>query len=188
MYVDLSTAYDSFQLSQHTRGRTVWQQQMPANQHQLLSWQSAVHFSGFSASGQFEAAELICNMITKLQRRQPDQTHLKLLQMSGDVHPNSGPATNYPCPVCTRNVISRGLSYKCTRCSGWVHVKCSEILNVAQYRRKSDWTFDTCSVHRPSNRHHQFYPLLRLPNRSVTIARSMSYSSMLMESGTSWQN
>ena len=84
-------------------------------------------------------------MITKQQRRQPDQTHLKPLQMSGDVHPNPGPATKYP-PVCTRNVTSRGISYKCTKCSGWVHAKCSGILNAAQYRRKSDWTCDACSA------------------------------------------
>ena len=31
--------------------------------------------------------------------------------------------------------------------------------------------------HRPSNRHHQLYPLLRLTNRSVMTARSMSYNS-----------
>ena len=66
--------------------------------------------------------------------------------MAGDVHPNPGPATKYPCPVSTRNVTSRGVSYKCTRCSGWVHVKCYGILNAAQYRRKSDWTCDTCSA------------------------------------------
>ena len=57
---------------------------------------------------QFDAAELICYMITKPQRRQLDQTYLKLLQMLGDVHPNPGPATKYLCPVCTRNVSSRG--------------------------------------------------------------------------------
>ena len=59
---------------------------------------------------------------------------------------NPGPATKYHCPVCTRNVTSRGVSYKCNRCSGWVHAKCSGILNAAQYRRKSDWTYDTCSA------------------------------------------
>ena len=96
--------------------------------------------------GQFDAAELIRYMITKPQRRQPNQTHLKLLQMSGNVHPNPGPATKYPCPVCTRNVTSRGVSYKGTKCYGWVHAKCSGILNAAQYRRKSDWTCDTCSA------------------------------------------
>ena len=96
-----------------------------------------VYFNGFSASGQFDAAELIRYMITKPQRRQPDQTHLKLLQMSGDVHPNPGHATKYPCPVCTRNITSRGVSYKCTKCYGWVHAKCSGILNAAQHRRKS---------------------------------------------------
>ena len=55
--------------------------------------------------------------------------------MAGDVHPNPGHATKYPCPVCTRNVTSRGVSYKCTRCSGWVHAKCG-----------CDWTCDTCSA------------------------------------------
>ena len=85
-------------------------------------------------------------MITKPQRRQPDLTHLKLLQMSGDVQPNPGPATNYPYPVCTRNVTSRGVNYKCTRCFGWVQAKCSGILNAAQYRKKRDWTCNICSA------------------------------------------
>ena len=79
--------------------------------------------------------------------------------MAGDVHPNPGPPTKYPCPVCTRNVTSRGVSHKCTICSGWVHVKCSGILNAAQYRRKSDWTCDPCSA--PSS--HQSPPPARPP-------------------------
>ena len=78
---------------------------------------------------------------TYMQQRQPDQTHLKLLQMSSeDVHQSPGPATKYPCQVCARNVTSRGVSYKCHRCSGWVHAKCSGILNAAQYQRKIYWT------------------------------------------------
>ena len=133
-------------LSQHTRGGTVWQQQMRANRDQLLSWQSAVHFNGVSASGQFKAAELIRNMIAKPQWQQTDRARLMLLQMSGDVHPNTGPITKYPFPLCAWNVTSRGVSYKCIRCSGWVHAKCSGLLNAAQYRIKSDWTCSTCSA------------------------------------------
>ena len=125
------------QRSQHTRGGTVWQLQMPANMSTPILT-AAVHFNGFSASGQFDADKLIRYMNTKPQRRQPYQTHLKLLQMSGDVHPNPGPATKYPCPVCTRNVTSRGVSYKCTKCYG--------ILNAAQNRRKNDWTCDAGSA------------------------------------------
>ena len=112
----------------------------------MWNWLATTDFNWFSASGQFDAAELIRYMITKPQRRQPDQTHLKLLQMSGDVHPNPCPATKYSCPICTRNITSRGVSYKCTKCYGWVHAKCSEILNAAHYRRKSDWTCDACSA------------------------------------------
>ena len=58
--------------------------------------------------------------------------------MSADVEPK--PCYKVPCPVCTRNITSRGVSYKCTRCFGWMHAKCSGILNAAQYRRKIDWT------------------------------------------------
>ena len=66
--------------------------------------------------------------------------------MAGDVHPNSGPTAKYPCPVCTRDNTSRGESYRCTRCTGWVHAKCSGLLNAPQYRRNKDWTCDPCSA------------------------------------------
>ena len=109
-------------------------------------------------------------MIKKPQRRQPDQTHLKLLHMSGDLHPNPGPATKYPCPVCTCNVTNRGVSYKCTKCHGWVHAKCSGILNASQYRRKKVIGPATpARPHSPSNLQHQLDPPLRLPNRSANL-------------------
>ena len=52
------------------------------------------------------------------------------------MHLNPGPTTNYPCPWCSRNVTSWGVSYTSNRCYGWVHTKCSGLLNAAQYRRK----------------------------------------------------
>ena len=61
--------------------------------------------------------------------------------MAGDIHPNPGHTTKYPCPVCARDVTSRGVSYRCTRCTGWVHAKCSRLLNAAQYLRNKDWTY-----------------------------------------------
>ena len=64
------------------------------------------------------------------------------LLLSGDVHQNPGPATKYPCSVCTSNVASRGVSYMCNRCSGWVHSKCS---GAAVYRRIKNWACISCS-------------------------------------------
>ena len=58
-----------------------------------------------------------------------------------------GHTAKSPCPVCSRYVTSRGVSWS-TRCSGWVHVKCSGLLNAAQYRRNKDWTGDPCSASR----------------------------------------
>ena len=95
-------------------------------------------------------AELILLVTTKRLRRRPDRSLLLLLQMSGDVHPNPGPATKFPCPVCARNVTSQGVSYQYNRCSGWVHAKCFGLLNAAQYRRSSDWACDPCSTPTPS--------------------------------------
>ena len=69
-----------------------------------------------------------------------------LLLLAGDIQPNPGHTAKYPCPVCAQDVTSRGVSYLCTGCSGWVHTKCSGILNAAQYRRNKDWACDPCSV------------------------------------------
>ena len=53
--------------------------------------------------------------------------------------------TKYPCSVCTSNVTSRGVSYMCNRCSGWVHSKCSGLQNAADYRRIKNWACRSCS-------------------------------------------
>ena len=55
------------------------------------------------------------------------------------------PTTKYPCPVCARNVTSRGVSYLCNRCSGWVHSKCYGLQNAAEYRRIKDYVCSSCS-------------------------------------------
>ena len=59
---------------------------------------------GFSASGQFAAAELILNSTTKQLRRRPDRTQLLLLLMTDNIHPNPKPIAKYPCPVCAQYV------------------------------------------------------------------------------------
>ena len=56
----------------------------------------------------------------------------------------SEPRPCYKIPMSSMYSQRRGISYKYTSCSGWVHAKCSGILNAAQYRRKSYWTCDTC--------------------------------------------
>ena len=59
---------------------------------------------------------------------------LLLLALAGDVHPNPRPS-RYPCSVFFKNVTSQGTSYLCTRCSHWVHSRCSGLQNAADYRR-----------------------------------------------------
>ena len=135
--------------------------------------------AGFSASGQFAAAELILLVTTKPLRQRPDQTLFLLLQMSGDAHLNPGPSTKYPCPVCARNVTIRGVSYQCNICSLWVHEKCSGLLNAAQYRRSSDWACDPCS--KPPPTHSPPPTTLHLQIKIMITARSTFYSSTQME-------
>ena len=78
---------------------------------------------------------------------------LLLLALAGDVHPNPGPST-YPCSVCFRNVTSQGTSYLCTRCSHWVHSRCSGLRNAADYRKANGWICIACMTppqpHAPS--------------------------------------
>ena len=60
-----------------------------------------------------------------------------------DVHPNPGPS-RYPCSVCFKNVTSQGTSYRCTRCSHWVHSRCSGLRNAADYRKANGWICTAC--------------------------------------------
>ena len=68
---------------------------------------------------------------------------LLLLALAGDVHPNPGPS-RYPCSVCFKNVTSQGTSYLCTRCSHWVHSRCSGLRNAADYRKANGSICTAC--------------------------------------------
>ena len=67
-------------------------------------------FDGFPDPSQFAAAKLT-HYSSKPQRPSDSSRSWQRILLSGDVHPNPGPTTKYPCPVCARNVTSRGVSY-----------------------------------------------------------------------------
>ena len=90
-------------------------------------------------SSQSCAAATLTHYSTKPLTTGPDYDPLLLLlALAGDVHPNPGPP-RYPCSVCFKNVTSQGTSYLCTRCSHWVHLRCSDLRNVAHYHRANGW-------------------------------------------------
>ena len=108
-------------------------------------WQIGVHSSiqdrrqvdrvFFMESSQLYAATLTTG---------PDNDPLLLLlALAGDVHPNPGPS-RYPCSVCFKNVTSQSTSYLCTRCSHWVHSRCSGLRNAADYRKANGWICTAC--------------------------------------------
>ena len=68
---------------------------------------------------------------------------LLLLALAGDVHPKPG-SSRYPCSVCLKNITSQGTSYRCTRCSHWVHSRCSGLRNAADYRKATGWICTAC--------------------------------------------
>ena len=181
------TPHWRFQRSRPTRGGTVRRHTIACKSRSTIIL-TAVRLSGSSASGQFAAAELILISTTKPLRRRPDRTQLLLLLMAGDIHPNPGPTVKYPCPVCARYVTSRGVRYRCTRCTGWVHAKCSGLLNAAQYRRNKDWTCDPCSASKTKQSTPPPTPAPSAPAsgitpqyvRTVPMATAEDYSSSFM--------
>ena len=114
----------------------------PANCCHLIP--SNRFLDGFPVPSQFAAAKLT-HYSTMPHRPSDSSRPRQRLLLSGDVHQNPGPATKYPCSVCTSNVTSRGVSYMCNRCSGWVHSKCSGLQNAAEYRRIKNWACISCS-------------------------------------------
>ena len=114
----------------------------PANNCHLIP--SNRFLDGFPVPSQFAAAKLT-HYSTMPHRPSDSSRPRQRLLLSGDVHRNPGPATKYPCSVCTSNVTSRGVSYMCNRCSGWVNSKCSGLQNAAEYRRIKNWACISCS-------------------------------------------
>ena len=70
----------------------------------------------------------------------PDFDLLLLIAVARDVHPNPG-RPRYSC-----SVSSQGTSYLCTRCSHWVHSRCSGLRNMAVNHRANDWICTTCGT------------------------------------------
>ena len=66
-----------------------------------------------------------------------------LLALAGDEHPNPGPP-RYPCSVCFMNGTNQGTNYLCTRCSHWIHSRCSGLRNVADNHRAIGWICTAC--------------------------------------------
>ena len=124
-----------FQRQQPTSGGTV-RLSKPANYCQHIL--SNRFLDGFLDPSQFAVAKLT-HFSSNPQRPSDFSRSWQCILLSGDVHPNPGPTTKYPWPVCARNVTGRGVSYLCNRCFGWVHSKYSGLQNAAEYRRIKDW-------------------------------------------------
>ena len=63
---------------------------------------------------------------------------IHLLLCCGDVINNPGPTQRtpkYPCTVCDKGVISKSKAVSCDSCSKWTHVRCSDVITVAEYDR-----------------------------------------------------
>ena len=126
----------------------------------LANWSQHIHPGPSSSRSRFfmESSQLYAATLTHFSTEPlttgPDYDPLLLLlALAGDVHPNPGPST-YPCSVCFRNVTSQGSSYLCTRCSHWVHSRCSSLRNAADYRKANGWICTACMTppqpHAPS--------------------------------------
>ena len=113
-----------------------WNDQVirPANCRHIIP--SNRFLDGFPVPSQFAAAKLT-HYSTMPHRPSDSPRPRQRLLLSGDVHQNPGPATKYPCSVCTSNVTSRGVSYMCNRCSG--------LQNAAEYGPIKNWACISCS-------------------------------------------
>ena len=57
-----------------------------------------------------------------------------------------------------QNVTSQGISHPCTRCSHWVHSRCSGLRNAADYREANGWICTACMTPRHADCHHRLVP------------------------------
>ena len=116
----------------------------------LANWSHLIHPGPSSSRSSFfmessqSCAATLTHYSTEPLTTGPDYDPLLLLlALAGDVHPNPGPS-RFPCSVCFKNVTSQGTSYLCTRCSHWVHSRCSGLRNAADYRKANGWICTAC--------------------------------------------
>ena len=139
----------------------------------------------FPALGQFAAAELTYHSLKPLRLPYSSRLRLSLL-LAGDVHPNPGPATEYQCAVCTSNVTSPGVSFKCNQCSGWVHSKCSGLKTQHSTERRK---IGLAALAIPLQPHLNLKCLHPLHQQQLsTMPISLSYNGMQMELATRSMN
>ena len=141
----LSTTIKRFQRLQPARGGTAQRKIFL-----LANWSHLIHPGPSSSRSRFfmessqSCAATLTHYSTEPLTPGPDYDPLHLLlALAGDVHPNPG-SSRYPCSVCFKNVTSQGTSYLCTRCSHWVHSRCSGLRNAADYRKANGWICTAC--------------------------------------------
>ena len=139
----------------------------------------------FPAMGQLAAAELTHHSLKPLRLPYSSRLRLSLL-LAGDVHPNLGPATQYPCAVCTSNVTSRGVSFKCNQCSGWVHLKCSGLKTQHSTERRKTGLAALAIPLQPHLNLKRLHPLHQQQLSTVPI--SLSYNGAQTELATRSMN
>ena len=100
---------------------------------------------------------------------------LLLLALAGDVHPNPGPV-RYPYLVCFKNVPSQGTSYLCTRCSHWVHSRCSGLRNAADYRGANGWICTTCMTPPRPHTYSPPHSLVHTPTMSDKLFNILQWN------------
>ena len=109
LFIDYSGSLSlyTFQRQQSPSGGTI-RLTRPANCGQPIP--PCSFLNGFPDPSQFAAARLThYSSKPRLPSDSSDSSRPRIrLLLAGDVHTNPGPATKYPCPVCARNVTSRG--------------------------------------------------------------------------------
>ena len=139
------SVHSRFQRLQPARGGTAQRKIfLLANWNHLIhSGPSSSRSKFFMESSQSCAATLTHYSTEPLTTGPNYDPLLLLLALAVDVHLNPGPS-RYPCSVCFKNVTSQGTSYLCTRCSHWIHSRCSSLRNSADYRKANGWICTAC--------------------------------------------
>ena len=90
-----------------------------------------------------------CSMLTlsKLMIMCHTFVSLSIVAQSGDVHPNPGPRTKYPCGVCSKACKWNQNCIVCDNCETWLHKQCIGINIFNQLANSScTWICDDCGL------------------------------------------
>ena len=105
----------------------------PGIETSFLPWDCNI-----SNAGNQQQQHVCIPLFSLCEQAKPSCLVTLLLKCAGDIKSKLGPDRQvYVCPICKNQLKRRDVSVLCAACNKWIHIRCSGLQSVKDYRQKT---------------------------------------------------